>query len=107
SGIQCAEYVRKLGPEVDPSPACCAVVKKANVKCVCKLVAKEIEDLIDMEVGFVARSCGKKVSPGTKCGSKLYRSQSMKTGEPMHERGMLLRIPEMGFRHSHLILQYN
>ncbi|CAL9018521.1 unnamed protein product [Prunus brigantina] len=66
------EYVKKSGPEVDLSPACCAVVKKANVKCVCKLVSNEIEDLIDMEkVGFVARSCGKKVAPGTKCGSKF------------------------------------
>ncbi|KAL6284470.1 hypothetical protein ACE6H2_015399 [Prunus campanulata] len=57
--------------EVDRSPACYAVVKKANVTCVCKLVSKEIEDLIDMEkVGFVAPSCDKKVAPGTKCGTE-------------------------------------
>ncbi|KAL6284468.1 hypothetical protein ACE6H2_015397 [Prunus campanulata] len=68
---KCAEYVRKLEPEVDPSPACYVVVKKVTVTCVCKLVSKEIEDLIDMEVGFVARSCDNKVALGTKCGSEF------------------------------------
>lgn len=69
---QCEKYVRKSGPKSKPSWECCAVVKVVNVPCVCKLVTKEIEDAIDMDkVVYVARSCGKKVAPGTKCGSKL------------------------------------
>lgn len=70
---KCKEFVKKEGPIVKPSEDCCAVVKKANVPCVCSLVTKQIEDLISMEkVFYVAKSCGKKVSPGTKCGSKSF-----------------------------------
>jgi hypothetical protein len=69
---QCEKYVRKSGPKAKPSWGCCAVVKIVDVTCVCKLVSKEIEDAIDMEkVVYVARSCGKKIASGTKCGSKL------------------------------------
>ncbi|XP_021677382.2 uncharacterized protein LOC110662651 [Hevea brasiliensis] len=67
---KCKDFVEKEGPIVKPSKDCCAVVKKANVPCVCSLVTKQIEDLISMEkVFYVAKTCGKKVSPGTKCGS--------------------------------------
>ncbi|XP_059430490.1 uncharacterized protein LOC132164090 [Corylus avellana] len=67
---QCEKYVRKSGPKIKPSWGCCAVVKNADVPCVCSLVNKEIEQVIDMEkVVYVARSCGKTVAPGTKCGS--------------------------------------
>lgn len=69
---KCKKYVRKSGPKSKPSWQCCAVVKIVDVPCVCKLVTKEIEDAIDMDkVVYVARSCGKKVAPGAKCGSKL------------------------------------
>jgi hypothetical protein len=69
---QCEKYVRKSGPKIKPSWGCCAVMKNADVPCVCSLVNKEIEQVIDMEkVVYVARCCGKTISPGTKCGSKL------------------------------------
>ncbi|KAJ9139750.1 hypothetical protein P3X46_030454 [Hevea brasiliensis] len=70
---KCKDFVEKEGPIVKPSKDCCAVVKKANVPCVCSLVTKQIEDLISMEkVFYVAKTCGKKVSPGTKCGSMSF-----------------------------------
>ncbi|KAB1225567.1 hypothetical protein CJ030_MR1G002476 [Morella rubra] len=60
---QCETYVSKSGPKVKPSKECCAVVNAVNVPCVCKLVSKQIEGLINMEkVVFVARSCGKEVA---------------------------------------------
>ncbi|KAJ9139752.1 hypothetical protein P3X46_030456 [Hevea brasiliensis] len=68
--LQCEKYVEKSGPKVSPSPGCCALVKSVNVSCVCVLLTKDIQDMISMEkVVFVARSCGKKISPGTICGS--------------------------------------
>lgn len=69
---QCEKYVRRSGPQVKPSWGCCEVVKTVDVPCVCNLVNKDIEKVIDMaKVVYVARSCGKTVAPGTKCGSKL------------------------------------
>ncbi|KAL5565834.1 hypothetical protein UlMin_028998 [Ulmus minor] len=67
----CSNYVLKSGaPKVKPSPACCRVVKTVDLPCVCNFVTKDIEKVIDMEkVVFVASCCGKKLAPGTKCGS--------------------------------------
>lgn len=68
---KCSEYVMKSGPKRKPLPACCEVVNSVNVPCVCSLVNKDIEKVIDMEkVVYVAGCCGKKLAPGTKCGSK-------------------------------------
>ena len=54
------------------SHVCCAVIKIVDVPCVCGFVSKQIEGAIDMrKVVNVARSCGKKVAPGTRCGIKL------------------------------------
>ncbi|KAB1225568.1 hypothetical protein CJ030_MR1G002477 [Morella rubra] len=71
---QCQKYVSKSGPKLKPSKECCAVVNAVNVPCACKLISKEIEGLINMEkVVFVARSCGKEIARGTKCGSFTVR----------------------------------
>ena len=68
---QCASYVKKEGPKIKPSPQCCDVIKKADIPCVCKRLTAEIEKTIDMEkVVFVAKTCGKPLAPGSKCGGK-------------------------------------
>jgi hypothetical protein len=68
---QCAVYVKKNVPKMQPSPECCSVVQKVDISCACQKITKEIEQMVDMEkVVFVARSCGKPLAPGTKCGSK-------------------------------------
>lgn len=72
---QCSNYVKKSGPKVKPSPPCCEAVKAVDVRCVCDLVTKEVEEYIDMDkVVYVARSCGKKIKSGKKCGSKSYKT---------------------------------
>ncbi|KAK6933886.1 Bifunctional inhibitor/plant lipid transfer protein/seed storage helical domain [Dillenia turbinata] len=77
---QCARFVLKPGPKVAPSPACCAVVKAANVPCVCKSVTKAVEQAVSMEkVVYVAQTCGKPLSHGTKCGSFTVPMEGAKT----------------------------
>ncbi|KAK6928837.1 Bifunctional inhibitor/plant lipid transfer protein/seed storage helical domain [Dillenia turbinata] len=67
---QCATYVQKTGPKEKPSPACCTVVKKVNVSCVCKSVTKAVEEAVSMaKVVYVAQCCGRPLSHGMKCGS--------------------------------------
>ncbi|KAF3454282.1 hypothetical protein FNV43_RR04729 [Rhamnella rubrinervis] len=67
---QCSNYVKKSGPKVKPLPPCCKAVKAVDVQCVCDLVTKEVEEYIDMnKVVYVARTCGKTIKSGTKCGS--------------------------------------
>lgn len=71
---KCSKYVLKSETEStnEPSTDCCYVVKTVDVPCVCHLVTQEIEKVIDMaKVVYVASYCGKKLAPGTKCGSKL------------------------------------
>ncbi|KAH7511326.1 hypothetical protein FEM48_ZijujUnG0023400 [Ziziphus jujuba var. spinosa] len=67
---QCSNYVMKTGSKVKPLASCCKAVKAVDVRCVCNFVTKDIERIVDMEkVVYVARSCGKKIKSGTKCGS--------------------------------------
>lgn len=67
---ECAMYVQKRGPLMDPSPGCCNVIKSVDIPCVCKYISKEIESVIDMDkVVHVADFCGKPLSHGMKCGS--------------------------------------
>ncbi|KAK4607354.1 hypothetical protein RGQ29_001261 [Quercus rubra] len=48
------------------------MIKIVDVPCVCGFVSKQIEGAIDMrKVVNMARSCGKKVALGTRCGIKL------------------------------------
>ncbi|KAK6928840.1 Bifunctional inhibitor/plant lipid transfer protein/seed storage helical domain [Dillenia turbinata] len=66
---QCGRFVQKAGPKVAPSPACCSVVKAANVPCICQSVTKAVEQAVSMEkVVYVAQTCGKPLSHGAKCG---------------------------------------
>ncbi|KAF2301110.1 hypothetical protein GH714_020149 [Hevea brasiliensis] len=68
---QCAMYVQKGGPRMDPSQGCCNVIKYVDIPCVCKYISKEIEDVIDMDkVVHVADFCSKPLSHGVKCGSE-------------------------------------
>ncbi|CAK9147490.1 unnamed protein product [Ilex paraguariensis] len=67
---QCSRYVQKPGPEVNPSPGCCSVVKTVDLPCVCQHITKDAEQIISMEKAtYVAKFCGKALAHGTKCGS--------------------------------------
>ncbi|XAR54419.1 hypothetical protein NMG60_11029535 [Bertholletia excelsa] len=67
---ECPRYVGKAGPEVVPSRECCNVVRSVDVECACQYITKEVEQIISMEkVVFVAKSCGKPLPHGSKCGS--------------------------------------
>ncbi|KAI4323481.1 hypothetical protein L6164_023080 [Bauhinia variegata] len=66
---QCEQYVEKSAPKMDPSPACCNVVKGCDVPCLCKHIPKKVMEYIDMDkVEYVAKFCGSPLPPGTKCG---------------------------------------
>ncbi|CAJ1933947.1 unnamed protein product [Sphenostylis stenocarpa] len=67
---QCSKYVQKTGPMIKPSAACCAVVRKIDVPCACKLITKEVASLISIPKSvFVGRSCGLNLPPGMQCGA--------------------------------------
>ncbi|KAG6787698.1 hypothetical protein POTOM_003741 [Populus tomentosa] len=67
---QCARFVRRAGPQKDPSQECCSVIKSVDLPCVCKHITGEIEAVIDMaKVVHIAASCGKPLEHGMKCGS--------------------------------------
>ncbi|GKU92227.1 hypothetical protein SLEP1_g5984 [Rubroshorea leprosula] len=67
---QCAMYVQRAGPKLNPSPSCCSVVVHVDIPCICNYITSGIERVIDMEkVTYVAGYCGKALAPGTKCGS--------------------------------------
>lgn len=66
---QCSQYVQKSGPQIKPSAACCAVLRKFNVQCACKLITKEVASLVSIpKAVFVARTCGFNLPPGMHCG---------------------------------------
>ncbi|ONK63316.1 uncharacterized protein A4U43_C07F13750 [Asparagus officinalis] len=68
---KCGQYVQWIAsrPE-DASRDCCAVVKRADVKCVCDHVTEEVEMAIDMDKAVaVAAKCGRPIPPGTQCGA--------------------------------------
>ncbi|KAL9247744.1 hypothetical protein vseg_021144 [Gypsophila vaccaria] len=67
---QCAKFVLKAGKQTPPSSACCDVVKKADVPCLCKFVTKDIEKIVSAQKAvFVAQTCGVVLQHGSKCGS--------------------------------------
>ncbi|XP_024984075.1 uncharacterized protein LOC112520002 [Cynara cardunculus var. scolymus] len=67
---QCARYVQKSGPMIQPSGGCCSVVKNIDLACVCGHITIEVENIISMEkAAFIAQACGKPLSHGTQCGS--------------------------------------
>ncbi|BAD68283.1 hypothetical protein [Oryza sativa Japonica Group] len=69
--MECQKYVMNpANPKIEPSNACCSVIQKANVPCLCSKVTKEIEKIVCMEkVVYVADYCKKPLQPGSKCGS--------------------------------------
>ena len=68
---QCAMYVQKGMPKMNPSQQCCSVIQKVDMPCVCQHMTSGVEKMIDMDkVIFVAQYCGRAVAPGTTCGSK-------------------------------------
>ncbi|XP_068661707.1 uncharacterized protein [Aristolochia californica] len=65
----CAEFVSASGPMEPPSADCCQIVRRCNLSCVCSRITREIEQVISPEkVAFVAKSCGRPIPSGTKCG---------------------------------------
>ncbi|KAJ7982288.1 Protease inhibitor/seed storage/lipid transfer family protein [Quillaja saponaria] len=73
---QCAIYVQKAGPKMDPSQGCCNVIKTVDIPCVCQHITAEIERVIDIQkVVYVAQFCGRPLASGTKCGSKKRKIQ--------------------------------
>ncbi|ONK63482.1 uncharacterized protein A4U43_C07F15610 [Asparagus officinalis] len=68
---KCSKYVQWVGSNPqDVSKDCCAVVKRADVKCVCDHVTEEVEMAVDMDKAVaVAAKCGRPISPGTQCGA--------------------------------------
>ena len=70
---QCAKYVRKEGPKIQPSKACCTVAKQANIPCLCKYVTKEVEQYVDIgKAVYVAQYCGIPLQHGSKCGGTSF-----------------------------------
>lgn len=68
---ECRKYVMKGGPKIPPSKACCDALKGADLLCLCKYVPPGIGNIISFEKAlYVGRTCGLKIPPGTKCGSK-------------------------------------
>ncbi|KAJ4880567.1 Bifunctional inhibitor/lipid-transfer protein/seed storage 2S albumin superfamily protein [Raphanus sativus] len=72
---ECAVYVQRPGPKVNPSAGCCSVVKRSDVGCACGRITASVQKMIDMDkVVHVTAFCGKPLSHGTKCGSKSITS---------------------------------
>ncbi|VVB17294.1 unnamed protein product [Arabis nemorensis] len=69
---ECAVYMQRPGPKLNPSQACCRVVKKSDIPCACGRVTASVQKMIDMDkVVHVTAFCGKPLVHGTKCGSYI------------------------------------
>ncbi|KAL1210497.1 hypothetical protein V5N11_006820 [Cardamine amara subsp. amara] len=69
---ECAVYVQRPGPKVNPSPACCGVVKRSDIPCACGRVTASVLKMIDMDkVVHVTAFCGRPLAHCTKCGSYI------------------------------------
>ncbi|KAM4082270.1 hypothetical protein ACJW30_11G159200 [Castanea mollissima] len=67
---QCAMYVQKSMPKMNPSQQCCSVIQRADMPCVCQHMTKDVVKMVDMKkVIFVVQYYGRPVAPGTTCGS--------------------------------------
>ncbi|CAH2077502.1 unnamed protein product [Thlaspi arvense] len=70
---ECAVYVQRPGPKVNPSAGCCRIVKRSDIPCACGRVTASVQKMIDMDkVVHVTAFCGKPLAHGTKCGSKSF-----------------------------------
>ncbi|CAO2182615.1 unnamed protein product [Urochloa humidicola] len=67
----CQDYVKfPADPKIPPSAACCAVVHRVNIPCLCSKVTPTVEALICMDkVVYVASYCKRPLTPGSQCGS--------------------------------------
>ncbi|RCV27747.1 hypothetical protein SETIT_5G349800v2 [Setaria italica] len=67
----CQDYVKfPADPKIPPSAACCAVVQRANIPCLCSKVTPTVETFISMDkVVYVASYCKRPMKPGSQCGS--------------------------------------
>ncbi|XP_022731873.1 uncharacterized protein LOC111286255 [Durio zibethinus] len=66
----CQNFIEKEKPKVAPSADCCKALKSIGMECTCKLITKEIEQIISMEkLVYVAGACGQPIPQGTYCGS--------------------------------------
>ncbi|KAI5428032.1 sulfated surface glycoprotein 185 [Lathyrus oleraceus] len=69
---KCLTYIKKSGPQFEPSNDCCAVMKIGNVvQCLCQKPPPKFETIVSMEK-FVhaATTCGAQTPPpGQNCGS--------------------------------------
>ncbi|KAL6853505.1 hypothetical protein ACP4OV_019534 [Aristida adscensionis] len=67
----CQDYIRfPAEPKIPPSQACCAVVQRANIPCLCAKVTPQVEQFVCMDkVVFVASACNRPFQPGSSCGS--------------------------------------
>ncbi|KAJ3695377.1 hypothetical protein LUZ60_000754 [Juncus effusus] len=64
---KCFQYVSASGPMTPPDTSCCAVIKKADVPCVCSYVTPPVRKIISpAKIVYVSKQCGR---PITKCGS--------------------------------------
>ena len=74
---ECQRYVSNAGPNSPPpSGSCCALIRPIDVPCGCRYVTRDVTNNFDMDkLIYVARSCGKKIPSGYKCGSKYYLNQ--------------------------------
>ncbi|CAN0863548.1 hypothetical protein LINGRAHAP2_LOCUS8721 [Linum grandiflorum] len=69
--MECARFVQRLGPVMDPSPRCCTVLKTLDVPCICGKIPNEVAAMVDMnKVVHVASFCGLALPRGLKCGSQ-------------------------------------
>ncbi|KAJ4970327.1 hypothetical protein NE237_003426 [Protea cynaroides] len=72
----CLDYTSKyVSKDQKPSEACCDVMKKTDILCVCKTIPEIKEQQLSMEnVINVARFCQVPVPPpGNKCGSYIIQ----------------------------------
>ncbi|KAF8716746.1 hypothetical protein HU200_025831 [Digitaria exilis] len=67
----CQDYVKfPANPKIPPSTACCTVVQRVNIPCLCSKVTPTIEQVICMDkVVYVASYCKRPLKPGSNCGS--------------------------------------
>ncbi|KAL6616224.1 hypothetical protein ACP70R_038494 [Stipagrostis hirtigluma subsp. patula] len=67
----CQDYIKfPAEPKITPSEACCAVVQRVNIPCLCAKVTPAVQTFVCMDkVVFVASYCKRPLQPGSKCGS--------------------------------------
>ncbi|RRT59754.1 hypothetical protein B296_00043709, partial [Ensete ventricosum] len=68
---QCSRFVETGKPVDVPTKQCCKVIKKADLRCVCKKTTAARRKKINVKkLVLVASYCGKRLRHGTHCGSK-------------------------------------